>query len=485
MRSHPAARPSAYPKAGASQHQAFLSALTIAAPLLLVLSAGNLLDPIVRYDDYPALLAKPEGFWAKTLTEGRWLNYLWHLRGLVTPAGVNFAIYQLLWAVTAAAIAAAAAGAGDRRWFTVVLALTLLPAPPVFLMAPWASTVIPGLAVLALFACLALLLPQARLRQLLPLFTLLAFTAYTTFPIILFAICAISARQRSLRDLAGLILLFAASLAASLLLVYALNWQVHGIFGIALDPRRSANPAQDLGAMLAHLPLLRETFAVFLLKLSFQSLPVLVFHLGLLLLSTAVLARRKPLETLYLWAALAAGLVLMALQVLKLGITIPARAFHFSWIIYAVLILRAAQELSVNAGFAGRLARNAVLLVAASYLAQTAVQFTQFRPWQAETREMARSLNALPGQILITGDVRSHPSARRAGLHEASSLASRLQMLTGREVILCEDHPLQQRRAAVCDTLPARLYSPQPDPSPNWRIEQHEGRQVILFPPAE
>ncbi len=474
------------PKTSVAPHrQPFVIAFAVAGPLLLAVSAGNLLDPIVRYDDYPALLAQPDGFWDKTLTEGRWLNYLWHLRGLATPAGVNFALYQLLWATTAAALAAAAVGAYERRWFTVVLALVLLPTPPVFLMAPWASTVIPGLAVLALYAWLALRLSQKHMRLFLPPFTLLAFTAYTTFPIIILTICAVATRKRSLRDLTSLLLLFAASLAASLVLVYTLNWLVHGIFGIQLDPRRSADPAQGLAEMAAHLPLLRETFAVFLQKMTFQSELVLAFHIGLLAVSTAVVAYRKPLEAIYLWTVMALGLALMALQVLKLGFTIPARAFHFAWILYAVLIVRSAQELSQSSNLAGRLARNAVLLVAASYLVQTAVQFTQFRPWQSETRIIARHIQDLPGLVLISGDVRNFPSARKAGVHEASSLASRLNLLTQRDVILCEDHPFRQPPPSVCDTLPAHLRKPKPEAEPNWRIEPFAGGHVILFPPAQ
>lgn len=60
--------------------------ITIVALLgVLVISLPNLLDPMIRHDDYPAFFAEPEWFWNKTLHEGRWLNYLWHLREIVTP----------------------------------------------------------------------------------------------------------------------------------------------------------------------------------------------------------------------------------------------------------------------------------------------------------------------------------------------------------------------------------------------------------------
>lgn len=449
----------------------------IAALVILTVSAGNLADPIIYYDDYPALLAEPEGFWIKTLTEGRWLNYLWHLRGAVTPAWLNFTLYQLLWAAIAAAIACGATTDNERPWFTVVLALALLPTPSVFLMAPWSNTVIPGFAVLALFGWLALYLPQHRLRLLLPPFTLMAFAAYTTFPIILFVICLISTRQRSLRDLAGLTLLFGASFAVSVLVIYALNWQVHGIFGIELDPRRSPDPAHDLAGLISHLPMLRETFAVLFAKLSFQSGAVQVFHAALLLLATGVLLRHNRLEALYLWCALLTGLALMVIQVLKLGMTIPARAFHFTWVLYAIMIVRAAQELSHNDSLIGRLARNAVLLVAASYLVQTAVQFTLFRPWQQDTRAMVQAIATRPGPLHITGDVLNYPSAKQAGLHDASSLVSRIKLLSARDAQLCTiDNP-------TCAQLPNPLRAPKPQRNPQWFVTSHNGITVLVFPP--
>ncbi|UWQ31110.1 hypothetical protein K3555_10770 [Leisingera sp. M527] len=457
--------------------RAFRISAGVALPLILAVSAGNLLDPIVRFDDYPALLARPDGFWPKTLHEGRWLNYLWHLRGLVTPPWLNFALFQVLWALTAAAIAATATRDNNRTWFTIALTLTLLPAPPVFLMAGWSSTVIPGFALLALYGFLALTLRQATLRLLLPLFTLLAFTAYTTFPLILFAICLIRTQQRSIRDLAGLVVLFGLSFAGAVLAVYALNWQVHGVFGIPLAPARSPDPALDLAGFWSHLPQLRATVSVLLDKLSFQSAPVLLFHAGMLTAATAVLLRRQPMETLYIWVALWAGMALMTLQVLKLGVTIPARAFHFTWIIYAVMIVRAAQELSRKPGLPGRLARNAVLLVAASYLVQTAVQFTRFRDWQVETRAMAAAIAVSPKPVFVTGDILNYPSAAKAGLHMSSSLANRLELLTGRAVILCQAAP------QTCADLPESLRRPAAERTPKARLEDIPDAMVLVFPP--
>ena len=101
--------------------------LTVLA--VLVISAPNLIDPMIRFDDFPALFGDAESYWHKTKDEGRWLNYLWHLRGITTPAWLNFALYQVLWALFAAFLAIAALpDTSNRVWFTTVLALLVLVA---------------------------------------------------------------------------------------------------------------------------------------------------------------------------------------------------------------------------------------------------------------------------------------------------------------------------------------------------------------------
>lgn len=118
-----------------------------------------------------------------------------------------------------------------------------------------------------------------------------------------------------------------------------------------------------------------------------------------------------------------------------------------------------------------------MLLVAASYLVQTAVQFTLFRPWQQDTSAMAQALARLPDTVHITGDVRNYPSARQAGLHEASSLVSRLQLLSDRNAVLCTaDHP-------TCAQLPDPLRAPKPQRNPQWFVTSHNGITVLVFPP--
>jgi hypothetical protein len=410
---------------------AVLAALAMALP--------NLADPMLRYDDFPALLADPAGFWAKTLHEGRWVNYLWHLRGAVTPVWLNFAAYQVLWAVFAASLAVSATRGEKSIWFAIVLALLILVTPSATLISLWFNTLLPGLGLVALYAALAHVVSRSTLRTLMPAFVILTFMAYTTYPILILAICLIRTTDHSLRDLFGVLYLFVVSFAVAVLTVYTINYMVHGNFGVPLADWREAAPAGDMAGMIGNLPLVAASFSDLMDKSSFGFAPAIWFHLAMLVGGTAVLISHAPREVLYLHAGLWMGLALVVVQILKLGVIVPPRTYIFVWVFYAVVIVRAAQCLSAHPGLPGRIARNFVLLIAASYLLQTFQQYRTYREWQADTRALARIVAANDGTVIFEGDVLNLPSARAAGVQNALALQFRMQQLTGKAVMLCQD----------------------------------------------
>lgn len=459
---HAPSWPSSASKTSASRP--LLNAFWVALVALLVVSLPNLLDPFIRHDDYPALFGKADLFWDKTLREGRWLNYIWHLRGVETPAWLNFAAYQILWALLAAALGVAAMGREGRPWFIAVLALFILGSAPATLISLWFNTLLPGLAVVTLYAVLGCHLSSRTLRALLPIFVIVSFWAYPTYSLILLAVCLMRTPNRSLRDLVGLMALFICSFAAAILLTYTINWYVHGVFGVPLADWRNATPASDLTGMLSNLPVLADTFKVLLIIGSYNFLPAAYFHIGLLLAATVVLIKHAPKEALYLHAGLWAGMALMILQVLKLGVIAPPRAFNFAWIYYAIIVVRATALLSQSPNLAGRLMRNFTLLVALSYLLQVFFQYSTYRAWQAETRLLETTLRALDPAIehpvLVYGDVATLDSAKAAHLQRDLALTFRMQQLTGHQIVLCHSAPetcaeIQETRQT--EGLPAAL----------------------------
>lgn len=425
--------------------QRLLKAFWVSLLAIFVVSAPNLIDPFIRHDDYPALFGDAQMFWGKTLTEGRWLNYIWHLRSILTPAWLNFAAYQMLWALLAAALAVAAMGREGHPWFIAALALFILGSVPSTLISLWFNTLLPGLAVVALYAVLGCYMSQRSLRALLPLFVIVSFWAYPTYSLILLAVCLMRTEDRSFADLAGLMVLFIASFAAAVLLTYTINWYVHGIFGVPLADWREATPASDLTGMIANLSYVLETFRLLLAISSYNFLPAGYFHIALLIVATGVLITHAPKEALYLHAGLWAGMALMVLQSLKLGVVVPSRTFSFAWIYYAVIVVRATALLSQSPNLSGRLMRNCTLLVALSYLLQAFFQYATYQTWQAETRLLAERLRntdpAIERPVLVYGDVKTLDSAQTIHLQRDLALTFRIQQLTGHKIVLCHSAP--------------------------------------------
>ncbi|EEB84863.1 hypothetical protein [Roseobacter sp. GAI101] len=415
--------------------------LTVVLAAALVMSALNLMDPMIRHDDYPAFFGDAAAFWNKTLHEGRWLNYIWHLREVLTPASLNFAVYQGLWAVFVASLAVVASGPKGATWFTLVLALMMMVSPSAMLISLWFNTLIPGLAVVALFAFLACRVSSATLRALLPGFVIVSFMAYTTYPLLLLAVCIAKTQERSLRDLTGLMALFCVSFVIAVLTVYAINWQFHGVFGVPVAEWREPTAAGGLAGMLENLPKLLETFKIMFHRNGFGFAPLIGLMPVMLIAAFFVLRRRAPLEALYLFAGLSVGIALVVVQVLKIGVLVPPRAFIFAWVFAVLTIVRAVQLLSVTDGLHGRLGRNAALLIIGVYFIQIFLFYGQFRTWHADTKALAHEMSVLDGDVFVYGDPSKITSGKDAGIQSREALPFRMKHLTGRDVITCHTTP--------------------------------------------
>lgn len=421
---------------------------------VILFSLPNIADPMIRHDDYPAFFAEPEGFYGKTLFEGRWINYWWHLRELVTPAWLNYALYQALWAVFAGATALVITrGQGAALW-TIALAVLIIASPPAAEIALWFNTLIPGMAIIAAFALLACRVSDRALLAWLPVFVTLSVMAYTTFPILLLAVALYRQERRSLRNLVLVMAVFGGSFVAGILLTYTLNWFEHGVFGVELDVWRKATPASDLAGLVANLPKLNESLIYFAQRAGLNFTPTIILNLVLFAGAILVLIRRAPLEALYLITGLATGMALITLQALLMGVHVPPRAFIFAWVFFAIALVRAAMILAETTPRPARLARNLVLLVSASFMLQGAILHTAFHPWQAETRVIATLIKDQPGPVLVIGRPSQIGVARDAGIQDDMAFTYRMRLMAGRMVALCD------RPATTDHCDPALLAAP-------------------------
>lgn len=415
-------------------------ALTLLA--LIAVSGVQLLDPMVRHDDFPALLADPTEFWAKTLSEGRWLNWLWHLRPVAGPAPLHYLLYLAAWATFCAAAAVNALGRDAPLWQPVALSLLIAVGPPAILISLWFNTLIPGLALVALFAVLSTRLSERASRALLLVFVPATLMAYTTYPLLLLMICLTRhGGRRGAGDLLGLLALFAASFALGLVLIYGLNYAVHGVFGIEVAAWRAPTPAHDLASAAANLALFADFLGKAALDMAYRSSAILAFHLAGFAGGIAVLLRQDRWAALCILAGCAAGLGLIALQTVLNGIATPTRAAGFLWMAHAIVFVRLVALAGVGGGVTARTLRIALIAVVAVYAMQGAHHYRRFSDWQAETRALAASVSPGAGPVYVEGDYRTLPGAEAAGIQAARGLRLRLRYLTGERFVVCTESP--------------------------------------------
>ena len=458
-----------------------LSLTILCVFLALLLPAVSMLaDPMIRHDDYPALLAQPEFFYSKTLQEGRWLNYLWHLRGVITPAWFNFLIYNLFWAIYLGVLAHLSMGASAPIWRKLYVAIIAGLAMPQILISLWFNTLIPGLGCVAIYALLTVWLNSRQSRALLLLFVPLTLTAYTTYPFLLLALHLLRHDvDRSWRDLFALLGLFLVSLALGLLMINTLNYFEHGIFGLQMASWRNPHPAQDLASFIENLAVVRTFLDGLVVQASYGFLWAVFVQAALVLTAIYVVARKHLLQTAYPIVGLILCLSMILAQGVKEGIDLPIRSGGFVWIYYAVFLGWLAHHLQALGQ--GRMAHNLLFIVAAAYVAVAFFERQTTNAWPKYSRQLAEDIGTGPEPLLITGTYRSLPAAKASQLQSHLAVKSRLELLTQRQVRLCEFDP------EACSSLPGDLLAGL---SPSQigtlhAIKQHDGNLVLLLSPQE
>lgn len=444
--------------------------------VLLIASGPQVLDPFVRHDDFPALLADPSGYYQKTLEEGRWLNYWWHLRGWISPAWLNFAVYQLFWATFAGAAAVNACGRKEQIWYVLALALMIALGTPAFLISSWFNTFLPGLGLVAIFAFLATFLGPVHMRLLLLAFVPATLMSYTTYPLLLLVVCLTTRdAPRSWRDLSGLMATFVIAFCLGVLLIYSLNYAEHGIFGIPMAAWRHATPARDLASAIANLNLLHDFFRKSIMAMNFNITPMAAVYVLVLVAGLAFLAGLEPWPALYIFTGLLAGIGLVCIMMIVDGVQVPVRAVGFVWIFYGILCVRIALACRDRGWlYAGIAARVFLMVTIGLYLMGTAANNFKFTEWQVQTRKLAAQTGDGDGPIYVFGSYKALPGAHKASIQAPDGLQKRLAYLTGRKVHLCDQAP------EACKNLPQQTYSGTATSIPE--VRRYPDHTEILLP---
>ncbi len=448
----------------------FTASLVIYAPLLS--------DPLVRHDDFPALLGHKRIAYFKALDEGRWLNYWWQFRPVFWPSQVNFVLYILAWSIFSASSSVIVLGRDAPVWFKGFFALFVVLSIPAFKIMLWFNTLLLGVWVITIFALLVVFLPHRASLALLFVGVPLSFMAYTTYPFLLMTLVVMSHKApQTYKSLAITLAVFFASLAVALLSVYSLNYFYHGVFGIPIAEWRTPTEVKTIEDLIANLGKLKlylhDTVKQFGAGVERNGGILLV----LVAIAWGILFSQQPFVAVSILAAVLAGLAPLLAKSVMSGVLVPVRAFGWIWLLFGLTFTLATLNLSKTPGRMASIARIAIMCIMMLKLSHFVnLTYIVIPPWQQTTRGIAAEIPEGTETIHIYGHYSGLNGAYRAGIQHFRGLRLRLTYLTGAEVFACQETP------ESCEDVDPPF---QPRTWTHVPIVETIGKQAfILLPPA-
>ncbi len=362
------------------------------AVLLLVAGNDHLRNPTFHFDDVPALFLLPEEYFSKAVSEGRWLNYVWHLRGVYTPPWLNFQFYLAGWSLFLASAATNVFRTGPLHYPLLMAVLAAL-GPQATLMSGWYNTLIPGVWLLAAFSVAALFMSERAGRWLLAVFVPISLQVYTSYQFLILGICLLREdRPKTLQALWHIVILFGASLVVGILLIFATNYAIVGVFGVEPATWREAVPPKDFQDLVANFAIVRSSLIEAFVATGSGSAPHATLIFLLFLASLGVLAMTQPDDAVAICMVMLAGLGFLALLGVAKGMEFPARATGFTWFMFAVASVAAARAIG---SFAARMSQAAIVAITVLGLVQAGTALDHFgraSAWQAQVTDLARRI---------------------------------------------------------------------------------------------
>ena len=367
----------------------FVTFLATYSVLLLAVGYRQLGYPFFHFDDVPALVLLPQEYFSKAATEGRWFNYLWHLRDVYTPPWLNFQFYLVGWAFFLAAAAVNIFRTGPL-YYPVLMAILIALGPQTTLIAGWYNTLIPGVWLLAAFSVASLFTSERTGRWLMALAVPISLQAYTPYPFLILAICLLREdRSRTLNNLRQVLTLFGLAFIVGVLLIFALNYAIIGVFGVEPAGWRSPSLPSGFGDMAANLGLVADSLAATFVLTGSGSLALSTTLLLMFLAALAVLARSRPNDTLSILLVMLAGLGFLSLFSVAKGLEFPARATSFAWFIFAAALVGASRTLETASRAFRFLSLACIAALCLTQAVYAKSHFTRAAAWLARVSDIA------------------------------------------------------------------------------------------------
>ncbi|NRB35717.1 MAG: hypothetical protein HRU31_13445, partial [Rhodobacteraceae bacterium] len=307
-------------------------------------------------------------------------------------------------------------------------------------------------------------------------FVPLTMMSYTTFPFLLLALhLADPENRKSWGVLIREWLWFCGCFTLAVGMIYGLNYLIIGELDVPLDRwRYQISTGLQIGT-LSLSEVLHTSYLGLALVIGSGQLTLGEAILALGFVMVVVLWRQNKKDAVALIMVLATGTGALVMHMIDTRYPSNPRAYVFFWPVLVLLVLWVWSGLPEAAKTArDRVLKLAVLVLGFS-MVMNFLQFVSYRPWQAETQNMAEALRDTPDPLFMTGNHKLLKSALHASVTEHNGVLLRIKALTGRDMIYCEPS------TEACKDLDPTLVNGHNNGA-GWIIYQTDQGTVLAFP---
>lgn len=289
--------------------------------LIILMATGRATGIYIEHDDWDFLVSPEYSLfaspWSKTLSEGRWINFIWSQFSINLSTCNSFYIFIIGYALFCWFFSCNLSNSPCKR---IVFAVTAFICPVYSSFSTWPTTSAPSvwIAALSMFFCCIL---KDR-------FWILSFiTAYLLSlsypPLGLVCVAIIAYRSNSFRNSIATCMAYFIGFLAGILSIYIANKVFHGVFGLVPEAWRNFHPIKNISDIPENFLRAIHSFIYF----------VTVSYMEIIISAVALLSIyiRERKIALVLVISIAFVFLLDFSLLFYSGIDVSARIFIWPW----------------------------------------------------------------------------------------------------------------------------------------------------------
>lgn len=309
--------------------------------LALIIFSGRASHVFIEHDDWIFMSNPPSWYgtygspWAKTLSEGRWINFLYSFVQKELNYRVIYYIQVSLYAILCWVFSYKTIANNIAR---IAFSTSLFLCMPIIEIMGWPATQTPFILITIAFIY-SFEVKNIYLRT----FSgyILGIMAILTYPVALAIMCIYMSIKAScevkynttktIKWILFIGLFYFLSYLSGVVIIYALNSKFHGVFGVVIEAWRNPNPARDYATLMDNI---RSTSLYFLDIFDYYRILLVLFIISVVVAFTCSFR-----SALVVMCPIVLSMTIDILIHVYSGVDVPARSTAWLWFGFASILI--------------------------------------------------------------------------------------------------------------------------------------------------